>query len=46
LNPQSQSQSLFQNNHGVIQHAQDATHQQNMMAMSTPATKKELSAPK
>ena len=46
LNAQSQSQSLLQSNHGVIQHAQDATHQQNMTAMCTSATKKELSAPK
>jgi len=46
LNAQLQSQSSLQSNHGVTQHAQDAIPQQNMMGMSTSATKKELSAPK
>ncbi len=46
FNAQLQSQRLLQSNHGVIQRAQDATHQQNIMAMSTSTTKKELFAPK
>ena len=46
FNAQLQSQRLLQSNHGVIQRAQDATRQQNMMGTRTYATKKELCAPK
>jgi len=46
FNAQLQSQRLLQSNHGVIQRAQNATHQQNMTAMYISATKKEPSVHK